>query len=73
MTNNWAQAQEGTGVLFRSAVDSGEQAVVEDIVFENNIMRSSGSAVNIFGGEGKGGTKSDDSQQYFYRHQREKI
>ncbi len=55
MTNNWAQAQEGTGVLFRSATDSGEQAVVEDIEFSNNIMRSSGSAVNIFGGEGKGG------------------
>ena len=55
MTNNWAHAQEGTGVLFRSATDSGEQAVVEDIEFTNNIMRSSGSAINIFGGEGKGG------------------
>ena len=55
MTNNWAHAQEGTGVLFRSATDSGEQAVVEDIEFTNNIMRSSGSALNIFGGEGKGG------------------
>ena len=55
MTNNWAQAQEGTGVLFRSAIDSGDQAVVEDIEFINNIMRSSGSALNIFGGEGKGG------------------
>lgn len=55
MTNNWAQAQEGTGVLFRTGTDSGEQAVVEDIEFTNNIMRSSGSAINIFGGEGKGG------------------
>ena len=55
MTNNWAQAQEGTGVLFRSATDSGDQAIVEDIEFTDNIMRSSGSAVNIFGGEGKGG------------------
>ncbi len=55
MTNNWAQAQEGTGVLFRTGTDSGEQAVVEDIEFSGNIMRSSGSAINIFGGEGKGG------------------
>lgn len=54
-TNNWAMAQEGTGILFRSATDSGEQAVVEDIEFTNNIVRGSGSAINIFGGEGKGG------------------
>lgn len=55
MTNNWANAQEGTGVLFRTGEDSGKQAVVEDIEFTNNIMRSSGSALNIFGGEGSGG------------------
>ena len=55
MTNNWQMAQEGTGVLFRTAEDSGKQAVVEDIEFTNNIMRGSGSALNIFGGEGKGG------------------
>ena len=55
MTNNWAQAQEGTGVLFRTGTDSGEQAVVEDIEFTNNIMRGAGSAITIFGGEGKGG------------------
>lgn len=55
MTNNWLMAQEGTGVLFRTAEDSGKQAVVEDIEFTNNIMRGAGSAVNIFGGEGKGG------------------
>lgn len=54
-TNNWVMAQEGTGILFRSATDSGEQAIVEDIEFTNNIVRGSGSAVNIFGGEGKGG------------------
>lgn len=55
MTNNWGQAQEGTGVLFRTGTDSGEQAVVEDIEFSNNIMRASGSAIKIFGAEGKGG------------------
>ncbi len=57
MTNNWAMAQEGTGVLFRTGADSGQQAVVEDIEFYDNIMRGSGSAVNIFGGEGKGGRR----------------
>ena len=57
MTNNWAQAQEGTGVLFRSATDSGDQAVVEDIEFFNNIVRGTGSAVTIFGGEGQGGRR----------------
>lgn len=55
MTNNWQMAQEGTGVLFRTGEDSGPQAVVEDIEFTGNIMRGSGSALNIFGGEGKGG------------------
>jgi hypothetical protein len=57
MTNNWAMAQEGTGVLFRTGMDSGEQAVVEDIEFSDNIMRGSGGAINIFGGEGKGGRR----------------
>lgn len=55
MTNNWAHGQEGTGVLFRTATDSGEQAVVEDIEYTGNIMRGAGSALNIFGGEGGGG------------------
>lgn len=55
MTNNWQMAQEGTAVLFRTAADSGPQAVVEDIEFTNNIVRGSGSAVNLYGGEGQGG------------------
>ncbi len=57
MTNNWAMAQEGTGILFRTGEDSGKQAVVEDIEFSDNIVRGSGSAVNIFGGEGDGGRR----------------
>lgn len=57
MTNNWAMAQEGTGVLFRTGVDSGEQAVVEDIEFTNNIVRGTGSAITVFGDEGKGGRR----------------
>lgn len=55
MTNNWAMAQEGTGVIFKTGADSGEQAVVEDIEFSDNIVRGAGSAINIYGGEAKGG------------------
>ena len=57
MTNNWAMAQEGTAVLFRTAIDSGNHAVVEDIEFTDNIVRSSASALNIYGGEGRGGRR----------------
>ena len=54
LTNNWAMGQEGVGVLFRTAIDSGDQAIVEDIEFTNNVMRGSGSAFNLFGPEGRG-------------------
>ena len=57
MTNNWAMAQEGTGVLFRTGEDSGKNATVEDIEFTNNIIRGSGSAITVFGGEGDGGRR----------------
>ncbi|MEJ7623928.1 MAG: hypothetical protein WKF34_08025 [Pyrinomonadaceae bacterium] len=57
MTNNWAMAQEGTGVLFRTGEDSGKGAIVEDILFADNIMRGSGSAITVFGGEGGGGRR----------------
>ncbi len=54
MTNNWTMAQEGTGVVFRTAEDSGDRSFIEDIEFTNNIMRGAGSAVNIYGGEAGG-------------------
>lgn len=57
MTNNWVMAQEGTGVVFRTADDSGKKSFIEDIEFTNNIMRGAGSAVNIFGGEAAGGRR----------------
>ncbi|MDH3492027.1 MAG: right-handed parallel beta-helix repeat-containing protein [Acidobacteriota bacterium] len=55
MTNNWLMAQDGTAVLFTVREDSGEGAFIENIEFSNNIVRGSGSAVNILGSEGKGG------------------
>ena len=54
MTNNWAMAQEGTAVVIKTSGDSGENTEVEDIEFANNIVRSSGSAISIFGGRFKG-------------------
>ncbi len=72
-TNNWAMAQEGAGILFRTGTDSGQQAVVEDIEFVNNIVRGSGSAVNIFGGEGKGGRNLTIRNNRFEDISREKY
>ena len=55
MTNNWAMAQDGTGVLFSTREDSGKDVVIDDILFANNIIRGSGSGVSVYGDEGKGG------------------
>ena len=55
MTNNWAMAQEGTGVVFRTADDSGKQSFIRNVEFNNNIMRGSGSAITVYGGEAAGG------------------
>lgn len=57
MTNNWTMAQEGTGVVFRTADDSGKQSYIEDVEFANNIMRGAGSAITVFGGEATGGRR----------------
>jgi hypothetical protein len=66
MTNNWAMAQEGIGVVFRTGEDSGKQATLEDIEFTNNIVRSSGSAINVYGGEGDGGRRMTIRNNLFY-------
>lgn len=57
MTNNWSMAQEGHAIVLFSASDSGERAVVEDVEFINNIVRGSGSAMTIAGGEAGGGRR----------------
>lgn len=57
MTNNWEHAQEGTGLVFRTADDSGKGSYIEDIELIGNIIRGAGSAVNIFGGEARGGRR----------------
>lgn len=57
MTNNWEHAQEGTALVFRTADDSGKDSYIEDIELIGNIIRGAASAVNIFGGEAKGGRR----------------
>ncbi len=57
MTNNWTMAQEGTAVLFRTHDDSGKHSFIEDVEFSNNIVRGTGSAVTVFGGEAGGGRR----------------
>jgi hypothetical protein len=57
MTNNWANGQDGTAVLFTVRADNGPASLIEDIVFENNIIRGSAAAVSVWGGEGGGGKR----------------
>lgn len=57
MTNNWAKGQDGTAVLFTVREDNGPATVIENIVFENNVIRGSGGALSVYGDEGSGGHK----------------
>lgn len=54
MTNNWVMAQDGTAILFTTRADN-PNVTIENIEFSNNIVRSSGNALNVYGSEGKGG------------------
>ena len=66
MTNNWAHAQEGMAVIIKTGGDSGESTIVEDIEFSNNIVKSSASGLNIFGGEGNGAKNLIVRNNIFY-------
>ena len=48
---NWAQAQNGFGVLFTVRNQNGHApwSVVQDVTFTNNVMRHSANGVNILG------------------------
>jgi hypothetical protein len=65
MTNNWMRAQEGTAILFTTREDSGKDAIIEDIEFVNNIVRGSANAVNVYGGEGRGGHRLTIRNNFF--------
>src|SRR5205814_6471454 len=54
--NNWQQAQNGFAILFtpRNQDGGAPWSMVQDVTFINNVVRHTGSAVNIMG--------SDDNQ-----------
>lgn len=54
MTNNWANGQDATAVLF-STRDSGHPVIIKDVVFVNNVIRGSGNGISVYGLEGRGG------------------
>ncbi len=47
----WNEGQDGTAILIKSVNSSGgcPSCAAEDVLFENNIVRSAGSAINISG------------------------
>ncbi|MBA2379972.1 MAG: right-handed parallel beta-helix repeat-containing protein [Blastocatellia bacterium] len=65
MTHNWGMGQDGMAVLFTTRMDSGEATVIEDITFTGNIVRGSGGALSVMGGEGAGGRRLTVSNNVF--------
>ncbi len=57
MTNNWGGGQSGTAILFTVREDSGPNATIEDVEFSDNLIRGSGGAVSVSGGEAEGGRR----------------
>jgi len=51
LENNWVNAQNGFGVLFtvRTELDAAPWAVVEDVIFTDNVVRHTACGVNILG------------------------
>ncbi len=49
--NNWADAQNGFGILFttRNQDDTAPWSVVQDVAFTNNIVRRTAGAFNVLG------------------------
>ncbi|MEO5898238.1 MAG: hypothetical protein ABIS06_21335 [Vicinamibacterales bacterium] len=49
--NNWTDAQNGYGILFTGRNDEGQSpwSVVEDVMFERNIVRNTENGINVLG------------------------
>ena len=65
LENNWVNGQNGFGVLFtvRTELDAAPWAVVEDVIFADNVVRHTACGVNILGiddssASGSGRTRS---------------
>jgi hypothetical protein len=53
---NWTDAQAGTAILFTPRSDSGTWAVVEDVLFEHNIVRDTEGLIAILGRDSYAGS-----------------
>jgi hypothetical protein len=51
---NWTDAQGGTAILITPRNDSGAWAVVEDVLFERNVVRETEGLIAILGYDGYG-------------------
>ena len=53
LENNWADAQNGYGILFtpRNQDGTAPWSVVRDVTFTNNIVRHSGGGLNVLGSD----------------------
>jgi hypothetical protein len=51
--NNWTDAQNGYGILFTVRNDEGQSpwSVVEDVLFERNIVRNTENGINVLGND----------------------
>jgi hypothetical protein len=49
--NNWTDAQNGYGILFTGRNDEGQSpwSLVEDVLFERNIVRNTENGINVLG------------------------
>jgi hypothetical protein len=58
--HNWAHAQAGFAILFKSANEEGRApwSVTQDIYFRNNIVRHSASGVKVSGIDASGGQRT---------------
>lgn len=49
MENSWADAQVGWGVIFNTIDEDVPWSVIEDVVFRRNVIRHSGSGIDLRG------------------------
>jgi hypothetical protein len=66
---NWAESQTGFAILFTPRNQSGQSpwSVVQDVTFSNNVLRHSGSGLNIAGPDNEAGV-SQPSRRILIRN-----
>lgn len=68
--HNWVHAQNGFAILFtvRTVYDNSPWAVVEDVLFTNNVVRKSAAGVNILGLDDGSPTRSGRTRRIAIRN-----